>query len=142
MPEVKNCRECKKIFMYAAGPQICDACKQRDEEEFHKVRKYLRDYPGATMQEVSAGTEVSMVKINKFLRDDRIEVAENSPIALQCENCGVRIRSGRFCVDCSKTLARDMMSAGKSLQDSLARKQTINADEKEAGLRYRHRDGK
>ena len=87
MPELKNCKRCKKIFMHAVGPQLCDLCKKKEEEDFEKVRKFLRDYPGATIQEVSKATEVSAQLIYRFLRDGRIEVAADSPIALLCENC-------------------------------------------------------
>ncbi|NMA67732.1 MAG: flagellar operon protein YvyF, partial [Clostridiaceae bacterium] len=96
MPEVKNCRRCKKIFMYAVGPQICEKCKKLEEEEFERVRLFLRDFPGATIQEVSRETEVSTQLIYRFLKEGRIEVADDSPIALLCENCSTRIKSGRF----------------------------------------------
>ena len=136
MPELKNCKRCKKIFMHAVGPQLCDLCKQKEEEDFEKVRKFLRDYPGATIQEVSKATEVSAQLIYRFLRDGRIEVAADSPIALLCENCGVRITSGRFCVNCSKKLANEMMATGKSLRDSIDQRRSGAADDKARGLRY------
>lgn len=136
MPEVKNCRRCKKIFMYALGPQICESCKKLEEEEFEKVRLFVRDYPGATMKEVSDATEVSTQLIYKFLKDGRLEVTEQSPIALQCENCGVRVKSGRFCINCSKRLANDMISAGKTLLDS--DKDNTQHKENSSGLRYMH----
>jgi len=138
MPEVKNCRRCKRIFMYAVGPQLCEECKKLEEEEFERVRKFVREYPGATMQEVSEATEVSMQMIYKFVKDGRLEVSEGSPIALQCENCGVRITSGRFCVNCSKKLASDMMRAGRTLGDSLGRKAGDKRDDRDVGLRYMH----
>lgn len=144
MPEVRNCKQCKKIFMFVTGPQICDDCKKLDEEDFNKVRKFLRDYPGATMNEVSSATEVPVNKIHRYLKDDRIEVSEDSPIALQCETCGVRIKSGRFCMECSKKVARDMMSAGKNLQDSLQQSANSSSTQanKDFGLRYKHKDEK
>lgn len=136
MPEVKNCKRCKKIFMYTTGPQLCEICKKIEEEEFERVRKFLRDFPGATIQEVSDATEVSQQLIYRFLKDGRIEVASDSPIALQCENCGVRITSGRFCINCSKRLANEMISTGKSLRDSLSQKRNMASDDKARGLRY------
>jgi flagellar operon protein (TIGR03826 family) len=138
MPELRNCKRCKKIFMWAAGYQICEACKKLEEEEFERVRKFLRDYPGATINEVSEATEVSTQLIYRFLRDGRLEVTDNSPIALQCENCGIRILSGRFCVSCSKKLAAEMMNAGKSLKDSLDHKREKRQEDEELGLRYMH----
>jgi len=119
--------------MYVMGPQICEACKKKEEEEYEKVRKFLREFPGATIQEVSAATDVSPQLIYKFLRDGRIEVAQDSPIALLCENCGVRITSGRFCVNCSRKLANEMIATGKTLRDALDKKKNT---EEARGLRY------
>lgn len=140
MPEVMNCRRCKKIFMYSGvGPKICESCKKQEDEDFEKVRAFVREYPGATAQEVSQATEVPVQLIYRFLKDGRLEVSESSPIALQCENCGVRIRSGRFCVACSKKLAADMIRMGKTLNDALQR----SSDTKDnAGLRYMHGERK
>ncbi len=135
MPEVKNCRRCRKIFMYVTGAQICEACRKLEDEEFEKVRTFVRNFPGATMQEVSQETGVPTQLIYRFLKDGRLEVAESSPIALQCENCGVRIKSGRFCLNCSRKLANDMISAGKSLQQSIKHD---DDDKDNVGLRYIH----
>ncbi|NLM74462.1 MAG: flagellar operon protein YvyF [Clostridiaceae bacterium] len=137
MPEVRNCRRCKKIFMFVTGPQLCDACKKLEEEEFERVRSFLKEFPGATIQEVARETEVPTQQIYKYLKEGRLEVAENSPIALQCENCGVRVKSGRFCINCSKKLANEMMNAGRSLKDSLD-KEYRNEEDERRGLRYMH----
>lgn len=143
MPEIKNCRRCRKIIMYSVGPQLCEDCKKLEEEEFKKVRKFVRDYPGATIQEVSEATEVSQNTIHKYLKEGLLEVAENSPIAIQCENCGARIRSGRFCAQCSATLARDMMNAGRTLvRDQTRTEGGQPGHEDRGGLRYKHRDDK
>lgn len=137
MPEVRNCRRCKKIFMFVTGPQLCDACKKLEEEEFERVRSFLKEFPGATIQEVARETDVPTQQIYKYLKEGRLEVAENSPIALQCENCGVRVKSGRFCINCSKKLANEMMNAGRSLKDSLD-KEYRNEEDERRGLRYMH----
>ncbi len=141
MPEVMNCRRCRKIFMYSGtGPKICESCKKLEEEEFEKVRAFVREFPGATAQEVSRETGVPTQLIYRFLKEGRLEVSETSPIALQCENCGVRIKSGRFCVNCSKKLAADMIRMGKTLNEAIQRSADPSA--KEAGLRYLHGERK
>lgn len=136
MPEIRNCKRCRKIFTYITGPQLCEVCRKQEEEEYEKVRKFLREYPGATIQEVSQATEVSQQLIYKFLKEGRLEVATDSPIALLCENCGVRITSGRFCVNCSKRLANEMIATGRMLNDSLNRRSNAESDDKSRGLRY------
>ncbi|NLO38642.1 MAG: flagellar operon protein YvyF [Ruminiclostridium sp.] len=142
MPEIKYCKVCRKMFQYVTGPILCPACKQIDEEEFEKVRAFLRDFPGANMKEVADNTGVNPNKISRWLKEERLEVSEGSPVALNCENCGVRIRSGRFCIECSKGLAREMMSAGRELKDSLKRTQekSSGTGKEDFGLYYKHKD--
>jgi len=136
MPEIKYCKECKRIFQYVSGPVLCSFCRKKDDEEFEKVRTFLRDFPGATMQEVSQATGVSTTKIHRWLKEERLEVVEGSPVALNCEKCGVRIRSGRFCVDCAKSLAKEMLQARNDLQQRLGKNTSLDKDN--FGLYYKH----
>lgn len=141
MPDIKNCKRCRKIIMHTAGPQLCDACKKADEEEFIKVRKFVRDFPGATVQEASTATEVSQNTIIKYLKEGRLEVAENSPLAILCETCGARVRSGRFCAKCTTSLAREMMNAGQTLHvdNKQGKEDDKRRSEERSGLRFKHR---
>jgi flagellar operon protein (TIGR03826 family) len=141
MPEIKNCSRCNKIFMYVSGLRLCDSCKKLDEEDFERVRQFVRDFPGATIPEVSKETGVPSQMIYRYLKEGKLEVSESSPIALLCENCGKRIKSGRFCVDCSKRLANEMITAGKSLREDY-RKNYGKPKKEEAGLRYLHGERK
>lgn len=142
MPEIRYCRVCRKMFQYVTGAQLCPACKQIDEEEYERVRTFLRDFPGANMQEVAENTQVNPNKISRWLKEERLEVSEGSPVALNCESCGVRIRSGRFCLDCSKGLAREMMNAGRELKESLGKTQDKSSHNRdEFGLYYKHKEG-
>jgi len=128
--------------MYSTGPQICDACKKLEDEEYEKVRTFVRDFPGATVQEVSKETEVPTHLIYRFLKEGRLEVSESSPIALQCENCGSRIKCGRFCITCSKRLANDMISAGRTLRDNYGKSSEAESKDDGRGLRYLHGERK
>lgn len=139
MPEIRYCKECHRIFQYFSGPVLCEECKKKDEEEYEKVRAFLRDYPGANMQEVSNITGVKASKIYRWLKEERLEVCEGSPVALNCERCGTRIRSGRFCVECSKALAREIMQAKGELRDHLQRGRA-SFEKDEFGLYYKHKN--
>lgn len=146
MPEIRNCKGCRRMFQYVSGPVLCHVCRSLDEEEFQKVRDFLKEFPGATMQEVSTNTGVSPNKISRWLKEERLEVSETSAIALNCERCGVRIRSGRFCIECSKGLAKEMMNMGRELQNSLGKpsekKGGAGFEKDEFGLYYKHKDQK
>ena len=102
--DVRVCRGCKKMFQYIAGPTLCPNCKQKEEEMFQAVKDYLMDNPGANMYQVSQATKVSAQLIEKFLREGRLQVSPDSPIALSCEKCGRKISTGRLCSECKKQI--------------------------------------
>lgn len=100
MAEIRNCPRCGKIFSYIGRP-ICHSCLETEENEFKVVKEYIYDNPGATISEVAQETEVSVEKIMRFLREERLEIkSENSNMILECERCGRAISSGRFCDNC------------------------------------------
>lgn len=113
--DVRVCKRCKKMFQHVSGPNICPKCKQKEEDMFQTVKEYLRKNPGAAMSTVSEDTEVPISLIEGFLRQGRLEVTPDSPIALSCETCGAKIYTGRFCAKCSSNLANDLAGAAKEM---------------------------
>ena len=47
MNDIRNCRICGKIFNYVVGPVVCPRCKEKLEEKFQEVKKYIQDNHGA-----------------------------------------------------------------------------------------------
>jgi flagellar operon protein (TIGR03826 family) len=122
------------MFQYITGPDICPKCKQNEEELFQIVKAYLRKNPGAAMNEVSEETEVSISIIENFLKQGRLEVSPNSPIALSCESCGSKILTGRFCSKCHSNLVGELSNTSKKMTDELSAKK-IEKTEKMRFLR-------
>jgi len=111
-----SCEKCGGRVEYKGiGEYKCEDCKAVMYDDYGKVRNYLEENRGATQGEVAAATGVSTNTIRQLLRDDRLEVAENSAVFLHCEICGSPIRSGRYCVACEKKkiLADSSSSTGQ-----------------------------
>ena len=53
----KNCKICGKIF-YHPHNDICFECMARDEEDFQKVRLFLKEFPGTKINVVEEYTGV------------------------------------------------------------------------------------
>ncbi len=105
MGDIRNCPRCGKIFGYIGRP-ICNSCMQDEEDEFKKVKEYVYENPGANMAEVSQATEISVDKIMRFLRDERLEITgDDSNMILECERCSKAIKTGRFCDHCKDDMA-------------------------------------
>lgn len=92
---VRNCRKCGKIFNHIGGMPICPACKEKLEEKFQQVKKYIRENKMADIKEVAEQCEVEVGQIQQWIREERLEFTEDSPVKIPCENCGEMIRSGK-----------------------------------------------
>ena len=115
--ELKSCEKCGRKFGALASESLCTKCSAENiESDFKKVRDYLYDNPGADVREVSEETGVSERVILKLLKDERIEIVDESNGLLACERCGVSIKSGRVCDECKNELAKDLMGAAKTLR--------------------------
>jgi len=122
VPDVKNCKKCGRIFNYIGGIQYCPACRDKDEEDYKRVKEYLYDYPKASVSQVSMDLDISVEQIKRYLREGRLEIVDdNGNLFLECEACGKAIRSGRFCAECERSLKRDFSTAAEEIRYKLSR---------------------
>ena len=103
--EVRNCRNCGRLFNYLGGPNICPACREEVEKKFQDVKEYIRQNPNASIQEISDDNEVTTAQIRQWIREERLQFAENSPIGIECEGCGATIKTGKYCENCKNNMA-------------------------------------
>ena len=129
---VRNCRNCGRLFNYISGIVICPACKESLEAKFQELKEYIREHKGAGIQEVAEACDVETAHIRQWLREERLEVTENSALFLNCESCGTPIRSGRYCDKCKTELTRDLNGI---LKDSRQRQKPV--EDKAQGARMR-----
>lgn len=109
--DVRNCKRCRKLFNYLGGQPICPNCMAELEDEFQKVKTYLRDNPKAVMVSIAEDNNVSIQQIKQWIREERLTFTDDSPVAIECENCGTMIRTGRYCKQCKDKLANGMNEA-------------------------------
>lgn len=108
---VRNCRKCGKIFNYVLGPIICPRCRDEQEAKFQEVKKYVSEHYGADIVEVSDVCDVDPSQIRQWIREERLQFADDSPIRIPCEKCGAMIRSGRYCDACKIEMTKDFNHA-------------------------------
>ena len=116
--EVRTCRQCKRLFNYLTGPNICPACKDALEKKFQEVKKYVEENPSAGITQVAEANEVTAKQIQRWIREERLAFAEGSGVGIECESCGAMIRSGRLCQKCKDNLigaANDMYKSDDSV---------------------------
>lgn len=117
--DVRNCKGCGKLFNYMSGPPLCASCAAAMDLKFEEVKEYVYDHPRVGIQEVSEVMEVSVNQIKQWIREERLAFAEDSMIGLECESCGVTIKTGRLCKACKDRLAKgftDLYPSEKPVQ--------------------------
>lgn len=133
--DVRNCRDCGKLFNYLSGPPLCPTCMKKLDEKFAIVKEYIYDHPEASIQQVAEDNEVSVMQLKKWVREERLSFTENSIAGLECENCGTMIRTGRFCNMCKDKMVNSLGSAYKEPEVEESKK--VNAkDSANARMRF------
>ena len=102
--EVRNCKECGKIFNFIEGAPMCPACVKKLNEKYEQVKEYVYDNPGATINQVAEDNEVSVQQIKRWIREEKLAFSEQSEMGIECEKCGAMIKTGRFCKNCKKRM--------------------------------------
>lgn len=139
MADLRNCPRCGKLFAYI-GRSICNRCIEQEEEEFKLVKEYIYNNPGATVFEVADATEVSVDKIMRFLREERLEISsDNVNLILECESCGTSIRTGRYCQQCRDDLTNEMK---REFGIGQRKRETIKSTGKEKMYIVKKREGR
>lgn len=131
--DVRNCRKCSKIFNYIGGPQICPNCVKEQEDRFQAVKDYIKEHPNAPINEIADQCDVTSNQIRKWVREERLVFGDDSLIGIECEGCGVTIKSGRYCDKCKYNLIHGIMKANEGKQE----RNTDNDDKRSGGPKMR-----
>ena len=69
--DVKNCKDCGRLFNYVTGPKVCPSCRELLEEKFQEVKKYIEENPKANISDIANELEVEMSQIQQWIREER-----------------------------------------------------------------------
>ena len=111
--DVRNCRQCGSLYNYIGGSykNLCPSCIAKLEEKFDEVKTYIEEHKGASISDVSRDCDVRTDQVERWIREERLLFAEDSPIGIPCENCGKTIKSGRYCDECKANMMNNLNSA-------------------------------
>ena len=110
---VRNCKNCGRLFNYIAGPPICPECKDQIEKKFQKAKEFVRNTAHATVAMVAEEVDVPEQQVKQWRREERLVFADSAIAGIACEVCGVPISTGRFCAKCKNQVMNDLNGAIK-----------------------------
>ena len=131
--DVRNCKTCGRLFNYLGGPSICESCRSETEKKFQNTKEYIRENPRASIQEISDANEVTTQQIRQWIREERLQFTDDSPIGIECEICGATIKTGKYCEACKNKTA-DALS--KSIEKPAAPVMPKPKPKKENKMRF------
>ena len=126
--EVRNCKGCGRLFNYFRGPFLCPACVQDLEDKFQQVKEYIRENPKVSLDKVSEDNDVSVRQIQQWVREERLTFTEESQVTLDCEICGAKVLTGRFCNKCKTHMKSEFSQAIEGPRPVAVPKQTKQKD--------------
>lgn len=100
--EIRTCKECRRLFNYLAGIQICPDCRQMIEKKFQEVKNYLAENPGVGLPQILESCEVNEAYVTQWVKEERLELSDCSGSGIHCERCGAVTQSGMFCNKCKR----------------------------------------
>ena len=110
---VRNCKNCGRLFNYIAGPPICPECKDQIEKKFQKAKEFVRNTAHATVAMVAEEVDVPEQQVKQWIREERLVFADSAIAGIACEVCGEPITTGRFCAKCKNQVMNDLNGAIK-----------------------------
>ncbi len=110
---VRNCKNCGRLFNYIAGPPICPECKDQIEKKFQQAKEFVRNTAHATVSMVAKEVDVSEQQVKQWIREERLVFADSAIAGIACEVCGEPISTGRFCAKCKNQVMNDLNGAIK-----------------------------
>ena len=75
MKEVKNCRKCNMVFSTYDGAELCKKCEIDEEETYKTIRDFLYDNPGISIHDLSVKLNISVRRIEQFIRNGRLNIS-------------------------------------------------------------------
>lgn len=125
--DVRNCKSCRRLFNYIGGQSLCPSCLTKLEDKFQEVKKYIEENPLAPITQVAEEMEISVGQLKQWVREERLSFSEQSVVGIECESCGVMIKTGRFCDKCKNDLANTLNSAIKKKEPAAVQKKREEA---------------
>lgn len=82
----------------------CFSCAIDVVDHFKIAREYLYINPGVSVKELSKATGVPIAKINKYVKEERLDMDEGQSGRDKkvCVDCGKEIKKGNLCLSCKR----------------------------------------
>ncbi len=68
------CRYCGKVFLSWNARTCCNECQKTEEEEFERIKNYLKRFPNSNAIQIAEGLDISPFDVVRFIDEGRLFV--------------------------------------------------------------------
>ena len=101
---IRNCARCKRIFIPVSKEKICPDCRAADLELEERIKAYVRDHPGITVNQLIEGSGAPRALVWRMIQQGQFENSGLKDAKYPCANCGKIITRGTYCSECMSKL--------------------------------------
>lgn len=112
---IRNCARCKKIFAPTGNEKICPDCRAEDAEMEERVKAYVRDHRGLTVNQLIEGSGVPAKLVWRMIQQGLFENAGLLDAEYPCANCGKLISKDVYCSECAGKLKENAQKFAAAL---------------------------
>jgi len=110
---IRNCDKCGRAYQ-GTNPELCRNCLAEMEDDFTKVRGFVKDNPHVALDVVVEATGVDEKTVRMFVRQGRIDFSDSAGPILECQRCGKPIYRGDYCVLCASEISNRLKAASST----------------------------
>lgn len=112
---IKNCSRCKRIFMPVNNEKICPECRAEELKLEERVKSYVRDHPGITVNELIEGSGAPGKLVWRMVMQGQFENCGLRDAKYPCGNCGKLIERGAYCDECAAKLKQNAQKYAEAM---------------------------
>ncbi|MBQ6005677.1 MAG: hypothetical protein IJL14_05445 [Selenomonadaceae bacterium] len=112
---IRNCARCKKIFVPVGKEKICADCRAADLELEERVKSYVRDNPGITVNQLIEGSGAPAKLVWRMIQQGQFENSGLKNASYPCANCGKLITRDTYCSECLDKLKMNAQKFAQAL---------------------------
>ena len=127
---IRNCARCKRIFVPAGNEKICPDCRALDLELEERVKAYVRDHPGITVNQLIEGSGAPRALVWRMIQQGQFENSGLKDAKYPCGNCGKIITRGTYCSECMSKLKQNAQKFAAAMNSKRRKAQEESASNK------------
>ena len=73
---LSKCKFCGAVFGSKKIENVCQNCKEIDENLFSRIEKYLQKFPNSNAMQIAEGCQISVLEVLQYIDEGRLLISK------------------------------------------------------------------